>query len=154
MTTDNPYQTPQTNSTATHSQNNEFSHLDFAKIKKLYHRSSNVGAITALLAIGSVALTALAITSVDYDAIGKVIFIALAVFYAVAVVGLYKRTSWGRILGIITSILSLINIPIGTIIGIAGLFAFFKSPELFGQNRLTHKDLKKEFKLRKNNKNG
>lgn len=52
-------------------------------------------------------------------------------------------------MGIITCSLSVLNIPLGTIIGIAGLFAFIKAPELFGQNRVTHKSLKQEFKNRK-----
>ena len=145
---ENPYQTPQTSSSITHSGDSELSHLDFAKIKKLYHRSSNVGAITALLILGCIVLLGLG-TKSDISGIEKIIYISIGLFYAVAVLGLYKRTSWGRILGIITSILSLISIPIGTIVGIAGLFAFFKSPELFGVNRLTHKNLKREFKLRK-----
>jgi hypothetical protein len=66
-----------------------------------------------------------------------------------AVVGLFKRTAWGRILGIIVCVISLINIPIGTAIGAFGLFAFFGAPELFGSNRVTHRELKTEFKLQK-----
>ncbi len=79
------------------------------------------------------------------------IFILLAIFFLFAVFGLYQRTSWGKVLGIIACILMLISIPVGTIIGIAGLFAIFGSPKLFGKDRFTHKELKAEFKLRKKN---
>ena len=52
-------------------------------------------------------------------------------------------------MGIIVCILTLINIPLGTVIGVVGLFAFIKAPNLFGSGRVLHKDLKTEFKLRK-----
>jgi hypothetical protein len=52
-------------------------------------------------------------------------------------------------MGIIVCVLTLINIPLGTLIGIVGLFAFIKAPNLFGPGRVLHKDLKTEYKLRK-----
>jgi hypothetical protein len=59
---------------------------------------------------------------------------ALVVFLAavslpglIAGIGLLKRRPWARILGIIVAILSLVNIPIGTIVGIYGLWVLFSS---------------------------
>lgn len=40
----------------------------------------------------------------------------------IAGVGLLKMRPWARIVGIIVAILSLVNIPIGTIVGIYGLW--------------------------------
>jgi hypothetical protein len=82
------------------------------------------------------------------------VFIGLALFYLVAIIGMLKRTSWGRVMGIIVCILTLINIPLGTLIGIVGLFAFIKAPNLFGPGRVPHKDLKTEYKLRKKARKG
>jgi hypothetical protein len=55
----------------------------------------------------------------------------------------------GEYLVLFCSVLILINIPIGTLVGIAVLVALSKAPELFGQGRVTHKELKAEFKERK-----
>jgi hypothetical protein len=86
----------------------------------------------------------------DFFEGGIALFIyALIGFYIACIIGLIGRTSWGRKLGIFVCCISLINIPLGTIIGIMGLFAFFKAPELFGEGRLTHKELKKTFSTRK-----
>ena len=68
------------------------------------------------------------------------------------IIGVLMLSEWGRILGITCCFLSLLIIPAGTIIGAVGLFAFFGSPELFGRNRIRHKDLEKEFYGRKKRK--
>ena len=39
--------------------------------------------------------------------------------------GLYKRLAWGRVGGIVLSILSLIAVPFGTALGIYGLWVLF-----------------------------
>ena len=67
-------------------------------------------------------------------------------------VGLLKRTSWGRICGIVVCVISLINIPLGTLIGVMGLFAFVKAKELFGPERITHEEVKTAFKGLKGSK--
>ena len=43
----------------------------------------------------------------------------------IAGIGLLKMRPWARIVGIIVAILSLVNIPIGTIVGIYGLWVLF-----------------------------
>jgi len=35
----------------------------------------------------------------------KLVFVGLTVFYTVTVIGLYRRTSWGRVFGIIACII-------------------------------------------------
>ncbi len=78
-----------------------------------------------------------------------VIMAVLTVPFGIASFGLYKRENWGRILGIIGCFFTLLSIPIGTIIGVCGLFALFGSPELFGSSKLKHKELKLAFKAAK-----
>ena len=73
----------------------------------------------------------------------------LIVFHIACIIGLIGRASWGRKLGIFVCLISLIYIPLGTIIGIMGLFAFFKAPELFGEGRITHKEIKETYNTRK-----
>ena len=150
MSEQNPYTSPQAEVSQPAQGNAEFANLDFQSLKKLYHRSCNVNAITFLLGLGLIfLLVASFLPSGEGEPSLRFVFIGLAVFYAIAIFGLFNRSSWGRILGIIVCIISLINIPIGTLIGIFGLFAFFGSPQLFGAERVTHKALKAEFKLQK-----
>lgn len=151
MNETNPYSSPQTDVSVNHAISGKFKELDFKQLKKLYHRSCNVNVITFLIGLGLITLAVITILpDTEYESFMRFIFIGLMVFYAAAVIGLYKRTSWGRILGIIACILSLINVPLGTLIGVFGLFAFFGAPELFGANRI-NKEVKTEFKLQKAN---
>lgn len=54
-----------------------------------------------------------------------VFLVAVSLPGLVAGVGLLKGRPWARILGIIVAILNLIHIPIGTIVGIYGLWVLF-----------------------------
>jgi len=56
-----------------------------------------------------------------------VFLVAVSLPGLVAGIGLLKRRPWARILGIIVAVLSLVNIPIGTIVGIYGLWVLFSS---------------------------
>ena len=148
----NPYQAPDAEVDAATIKDGDFSHLNFKQLKKLYARSQNITAITGLIVIAAIFfVVASFINDVDEVAV-TVIMLLIAVLYIVTAVGLIKRNQWGRRLGIGICCLSLLNIPIGTLIGLAGLFAFFKAPELFGPDRVTHKAIKEEVKYRKQNK--
>ncbi len=57
-------------------------------------------------------------------------------------------------LGIILCAISLLGIPIGTLIGIIGLIAFVGGEKLFGEGKYLHADLQREFKHRKKSKIG
>ena len=149
MNEPNPYTPPQSESVPPNGDGTALGGHDFKQLKKLYHRSSNVNVITFLLGLGLIFIVILSAIPDMGEDFPRFLLIGIAAFYAAAIVGLFKRTSWGRILGIIVCILSLVNIPIGTLIGAFGLFAFFGSPQLFGKDRLTHNELKAEFKLQK-----
>ena len=150
MNETNPYSTPQVSVDTNHVATEKLQGLDSAQIKKLYYRSCNVNAIAVILGLGFLILV---IVSILPDArrgfAMRFGFGGLAVFYVVTIAGLFRRTAWGRILGIIACVTFLLNIPIGTAIGIFGLFAFIGAPNLFGSNRVTHRELKFEFKLQK-----
>lgn len=53
-------------------------------------------------------------------------FVALAVPGILAGYGLLKRQKWGQILAIIVGFLSLVNFPVGTVIGIYTLFVLLQ----------------------------
>ena len=56
-----------------------------------------------------------------------VFLVAVSLPGLIAGIGLLKRRPWARILGIIVAVLSLVNIPIGTIVGVYGLWVLFSS---------------------------
>ena len=69
--------------------------------------------------------TAIRITSIIGQSIGAVLFI-FAVPGFICGYGLITKKAWSRVFGIILSCLSLFSIPIGTMIGIYGLWTLFK----------------------------
>ncbi len=92
-----------------------------------------LGALALLLFFGGLAGIVGGVA--DHDArvaipvlggLGGFLFLLVLVFSLPAViagVGLLQFKPWGRILGIIMSAISLMNVPIGTAIGIYGLWA-------------------------------
>ena len=69
--------------------------------------------------------TAMRITSIIGESIGIILFI-LAIPGLICGYGLVTKKSWSRIFGIILSCFSLLSLPIGTAIGIYGLWTLFK----------------------------
>jgi hypothetical protein len=64
-----------------------------------------------------------------FGVIGGVAFFFLTIISApslIAGVGLVKFQPWARTFGIVVSILHLLNIPIGTALGVYGLWVLFK----------------------------
>lgn len=63
-----------------------------------------------------------------------IFLIALAVPGLIAGIGLLKLRPWARILAIVVSVINLIHIPFGTIVGIYGLWVLFNkdTERLFG----------------------
>ena len=147
---DNPYEAPKAE-VGDKDLSGRFVNYTPAQVKKLYYRSCNINAIALIVAFGIVALATVLLIG-DEPVVLKVIFVALVVLYSVTFVGLLKRTSWGRICGIVVCVISLINIPLGTLIGVMGLFAFVKAKELFGPERITHEEVKTAFKGLKGSK--
>jgi len=150
MREENPYATPKADVAAELVGNAALSSFEFKTLQKLYYRSCNVNAITFFIGLGLASILVVFFISLGEIGSGFIlVFIGLVIFFTLTVVSLYKRKSWGRVLGIIASIMSLLNFPLGTLIGVFGLFAFIGAPQLFGVNRIEHKALKAEFKLQK-----
>ena len=152
METTNPYDAPEVDDLVSNEESSKFSQLNFKALQKLYYRSINVSTIAGLIILGTIGLIGLTAQSTLAGRQFEVVYLLLSIAYVAASIGLVKRTKWGKVLGSIICCLMLLSIPLGTIIGIAGLVAFFKAPELFGKERITHKELKHEFKYRKKNK--
>ena len=75
---------------------------------------------------------AMRITSIIGDSIGGIL-IFLSIPSIIAGIGLYKRQAWARILALVLCFLSLISIPIGTALGIYGIWVLLddESREIF-----------------------
>jgi hypothetical protein len=65
----------------------------------------------------------------DLLTVGGVIAIIIGLLYAITGWGLWNLKSWSRLVAIILAVISLLNIPIGTIIGLVVLWYLFK-PEI------------------------
>jgi hypothetical protein len=122
----------------------------WAEVKKLYYRSCNIQCIAFLMALGIVVLAWIMLGGGAFVRVqASPLLWGVLAFNLVTFIGLLLRTDWGRALGIIACVLMLINIPMGTIIGIVGLFAFLGAAQLFGEGRITHAQAKAAFKARK-----
>lgn len=66
-----------------------------------------------------------------------IFFILLSIPGIIAGIGLFKRKEWARILTLILSVLDLINIPIGTAVGIYSIWALVQpeTVELFSKTK-------------------
>ncbi len=85
--------------------------------------------------IGFVFLAGIGILSYDPEAarilpfiglMGMILFTALGVPGIVAGIGLLRRKTWGRILALIVGFFSLVNVPIGTALGIYTFFVLLQ----------------------------
>jgi len=93
-----------------------------------------LAALAMLLLFGGIA-GAIGMTETSPDArisvpilggIGAILFVVIVVFSVpglIAGVGLLKLAPWARILAIVLSALNLLNVPIGTALGVYGLWA-------------------------------
>ena len=79
---------------------------------------------------------AIRITSIIGDSIGSIL-IFLSIPNIIGGIGLYKRQEWGRILALILCFLSLLSIPIGTALGIYGMWVLLndESKGIFNSNK-------------------
>lgn len=160
MNAENPYKTPETiNPESIVSDGSPISSMDRKRFKKLYYRSVNINTIAVLLLLSVCFLiwlvsfqSKIAESRGEYIIISPVFYVSVTLS-CIATIGLFMRSTWGRIVGILACIGMIFNLHfISIIVGIAGLFALFKAPELFGPKRILHKDLKKEYKIRKREK--
>lgn len=162
-TTFNPYAAPSTDIETAPFGRRAFPEMNRTEVKKLYHHSHTLITMSVLWSAGAIILVIAAISIFRekyflsvFDlppSTTAVIFIAQAGFNLLAVIGCWKRATWGRLVAIVaclTTMLSGAILPI--IIAILVLVALFQGKRLFGPDRLRHADLKAEFKYRKKNR--
>jgi hypothetical protein len=82
------------------------------------------GAIVGAAADSNDAAVALPIIGIAGSAL-VAFLIVVSLPGLIAGIGLLKMRPWARIVGIIVAILSLLNIPLGTIVGVYGLWVLF-----------------------------
>ncbi len=119
--------------------------------KKLYRKSHNISAIAIFTGLFAAIFLVIGIFTVANplehgltpgESIGYFFgYLVFSTFYALTMVGLLRRTSWGRTLGII----AWLPLAVG-LIGIYIVWVLFTSSEFFGANRITHKELLKTLK--------
>ncbi|HQO09086.1 MAG TPA: hypothetical protein PLK90_02990 [Clostridiales bacterium] len=144
------------------SENTQSSEMSFKEVKKLYYISRRFLLVPFILGLGILYFAyGLAGIFENYSiwieekvkfAIVVVILTSIIIFLFITYVGSIKRTSWGRVMMMIVFyVFIIIKIPffISPIFAIIGFFEFRKSKALFGENRITHTAIKKEFKSRK-----
>ncbi|HYE04496.1 MAG TPA: hypothetical protein VEL07_03145 [Planctomycetota bacterium] len=150
-TDNNPFAAPTTGETVV-SEGRDFARLDFKQVKKIYHRSINIGTIGVLVLIGGAFSCSLPLwvpPEVDL-LVPHLVFPVIGLFQIVAGVGCFTRQGWARATCIIACILMMTGGSLlAIIIGIAGIVGCARSPELFGADRVTHAAIKAEFKRRK-----
>ena len=148
----NPYTAPVSES-AVVPRRKDFTDIPFKQLKKLRNDSNSIRALMVLLflpgCLGVIGgLVELVTPHRDPQVAGG---LAVFVFMGVTAIGLMKRSQWGRVMAIISSILMLVLFPIGTIVGVLALGAL-NSKQLFGPARFDHRLLEAEFGYRKKHK--
>jgi hypothetical protein len=131
------------------------------EVKKLFNHSNTIRALIFLWCLGLVGMAVGIPVLLFAGARGGngsgvtlilgVIVLFFAAFQFACVYGCWNRLTWGRTVGIIVCAFALLSFPIGTIIGIFGILAFSNGARLFGEDRLTHAQLKAEVAYRKAN---
>ena len=155
--TDNVYAPPRAN-LETQEGPAELWQIDFKRLKRLYNASHTIRALGFLYGLGVFGIVAGAILALGpYSASGfgrglAALMIVSGVLSLFGAVSSFTRPRWGRWVGIVLCIVSLLSIPIGTIIGILGLVAYAQGGRLFGADRLKHKDVVDVYKQRKRTK--
>ena len=136
--------------------------MPFKELAQLRNASINIrvlGFLFGLSAAGSlllVGLGSLGASATGSGSASSVVFLAIflvtGLLSLAACVGAYTRPPWGRVVGMITCGLSLINFPLGTLIGGLGLVAYYRGGKLFGPERFLHNDVTSIYKQRKASK--
>jgi hypothetical protein len=155
--TDNVYAPPRAN-LETREGPAELWHIELKQLKRLYNASHSIRALGVLYGLGAFALVAAVILAIGPSAarestivLAVILFVSGGLSVAGAITS-FTRPRWGRWLGIVLCVIGLLNIPIGTIIGIFGLIAYAQGGRLFGPDRLMHKDVVDVYKQRKKEK--
>ena len=133
-----------------------FEKYSFIEIEELYKRSSTMLTAAYLLIIPFIIIVpvySFGSSFKDFKELFVTIPFIIIHFYIIlffiASIGIFYKRNWGRIMGIIAFCFMLLGFPVGTILGFSFLKPMIKSKDLFGPNRILHKDIKREYLARK-----
>jgi hypothetical protein len=124
--------------------------LNIKELSTFYKKSigiSVIGCFWGLVALAQV--ISIVIVYNNRDVGGMIATPLFFVLWCAAAYGALTRKQFGRILNIILSCILLLGIPIGTVIGIVGLWSFLKTEALFGSSKISHAELAAEKVKRK-----
>ena len=122
------------------------------QLRKCFYIMQVVSVMFGLMGMGQLSFAALmfwAPTPLYARIAVALICVVLAVTNITTLVAWYKKSSYGRNLGIVTSAIALAGFPIFTIVGIVGIFGFVNGTEFFGSHRVHIQDIKSELIRRK-----
>lgn len=102
-----------------------------------------------MLVLGAISIIISAPGNNNVDPALIPVFATTIVIYITGVVGLHKRTVWGRYFNILLCIFMLIAFPVGTLIGLVGLHALIRGKSLFGESRISSELIRAEYYMRK-----
>jgi len=148
----NPYAAPRTASTARR-RAPKIAELDAAKLRllrsKSYHLNIIGGFMAFFTALGVfiVVVFTLITTGPRSNELLLIGWITV-VFYGTAMLCAWLRPVWGRTPLFIINLLGLANFPLGTALGLFGIWALQGAAPLFGPDRYRHGSLDHEFQLR------
>jgi len=100
-----------------------------------------IGGMAALMLLGLPAMICLIIVARSPSLIVTALLLALVVVDLVAVLVIALRSERGRIAGIIACVVMLL-VPPFTIVSIGALPAFIRGKQLFGGERIRHRDVR------------
>lgn len=119
--------------------------LDIKNLKKIKNGWYGVIAVCIFLSLfmlsGVYIIVMGAVKQADFTYLNTA-FISLCVLFSLTIYGSLKSKNWGRVLGIITSIMLLFVFPIGTLFGLIGLISFAKAKPIFISDSITYADIK------------
>ena len=125
---------------------------DKRELRRMLHASINIRAMGGLWMLASVFALPLGIGLLggDEDDVRMgVILVVLSILLVIGGICSYRRNETAKTLFGIVSIVSLLFVPIGTILGALVVFLVFKYPEMWGENRILHRDIAQAYRDRK-----
>ena len=129
-----------------------FPELTTKELKKLRDNSHTIRTlgIVAVIAVIMLGIICLFLIETITSALALSLFVSIPLAIMMCYCSI-KRPNWGPIPLAIGCIIFLLGFPLGTLIGLLGLFAVFGGLELFGPGRPEHRELEREWRHRKEN---
>lgn len=137
--------------------------MPWPALKKLYYRSCNISGVAGLIIFSMVVVIIMLVSLSQRGPLASIelhpLFIAVMILNVVTVIGLIQRSSWGRVVGIITCSLMILAFALSLangrpnilqlLVGLMGVSACANGKFLFGPQRMLHRDIKAAFKQAK-----